>query len=490
MQPKLMPEPEVDAATLAQQATRLGLVSPEQVQDCWDEMGQRGGDAEPFLLFMERKGYLTPWQSSKLIKGDAEGYFLGGYRIEYKIASGSFGRVYRAGEVASGRIVAIKVLRRKWSDDQRNIDLFEREGKLGMSMKHPNVVEILSVNRDLVTKQHYIVMEFVEGGNLRDLLKSRKKLEPAEALRCMDEISAGLSYAFSRGVTHRDMKLTNVLLSSTGIAKLVDFGLADTRHLMLRAQDDTQVDRTVDYAGLEKCTGVPPGDVRSDIYFMGCVLYELLTGRSPLPMNRDAKERMKRERFVNVVPIDKAEVSAPPSLFRLVENMMSLSPELRFQTPSQLLEAIRDVRRDLEGKTTGKAVVSRSLFVVEKDERLQDALRDGFKAQGFRVFLASDPVRALDRYRQQPYDALIIDAGTTGQDGLLLFDKVMSEAKRHQHFCAGILVLSESQRDWVDQVESRECVSLLVRPVTLKQLQQELAELLAMEAREGSEANP
>jgi eukaryotic-like serine/threonine-protein kinase len=478
-----MPENEPakdDATRLAQLAVRLGLVSPDQVQDAWLELGKRGGEAEPFLWFMERKGYLTPWQSSKLLKGDPDGYFLGGYRIEYKIASGTFGRVYRAGEVASGRIVAIKVLRRKWSDDQRNIDLFEREGKLGMSMKHPNIVEILSVNRDAATNQYFIVMEFVEGGNLRDLLKMRKRLDPSEVLRYMDDVTAGLSYAFSRGVTHRDMKLTNVLMSSGGMAKLVDFGLADTRHLRLHVTDDTHVDRTVDYAGLEKCTGVPHGDVRTDIYFMGAVLYELLSGCSPLPMTRDPKERMKRERFVNVQPLDKTEITGPPSLFRLVENMMSLSPELRFQTPSQLLEAIREVRRELEGKVEGKPAVSRSLFVVEQDERLQNALRDGFKAQGFRVFLASDPVRALERYRQQPYDALVVDAGTTGQDGLFIFDKVMAEAKRLNHYCAGILVLSESQRDWVDQVESREHCSKMVRPVTLKQLQQELTELLAM----------
>src|SRR5260370_24334290 len=118
----------LDAAALAQQAVRLSLVTQEQVQDAWDERGQRGGEAEPFLWYMERKGYLTPWQSSKLLKGDPDGYFLGGYRIEYKIASGSFGRGYRAGEVASGRIVAIKVFLRKWSEDQHNSHLFERAG--------------------------------------------------------------------------------------------------------------------------------------------------------------------------------------------------------------------------------------------------------------------------------------------------------------------------------------------------------------------------
>jgi CheY-like chemotaxis protein len=471
---------DLDANTLAQQAQRLGLVSLDQVQDAWAELGQRGGPAEPFLRVMERKGYLTPWMSTKLTKGDTDGYFLGGYRILYKIASGSFGRVYRAEDPNTGTIVAIKVLRRKWSEDKHNIELFEREGKLGMSMRHPNVVEILAVNRDVASKQYFIVMEFVEGGNLRDLLTIRKKLEPAEALRILEEATTGLSYAYSRGMSHRDMKLTNVLVSSKGhVAKLVDFGLADANHPSVK--DDTDVDRTVDYAGLEITTGVPPGDVRSDIYFLGCVLYELLTGRSPLPMTRDRKERMRPERFKNVKPMNKAEVNGPPSLFRLVETMMSLKAEQRFQTPSQLLEAIREVRREIEGKAAGQHVVNRSLFVVEKDDRLQDALRDRFKEMGFRVFIATDPARALDRYRQQPFDALIIDAGTTGDEGLLLFDRVLAEAKRQHLFCAGILVLSENQRDWVDRVQARGAVSLLVRPVTLRQVQQELTELLALE---------
>src|SRR5205814_275606 len=241
--------------------------------------------------------------------------------ILYKIASGSFGRVYRADDAQTGIVVAIKVLRRKWSDDKHSIDLFEREGKLGMSMRHPNVVEILAVNRDVVSKQYYIVMEFIEGGNLRDFLAIRKKLEAAEALRILEDATSGLSYAYSRGLTHRDIKLTNILISSQGHAKLVDFGLADANNAPIR--DESHVDRTVDYAGLERATGVPPGDVRSDIYFLGCVLYELLTGRSPLPATNNPKERMRRERFINVEPIGRDEVTGPPSLFRLVEHMMS-----------------------------------------------------------------------------------------------------------------------------------------------------------------------
>src|SRR5204863_2359015 len=180
-----------------------------QIQEGWEEMGQRGGDALPFLLAMERRGYMTPWQSQKLIKGDPDGYFLGGYRILYKISSGSFGRVFRADDPATGRVVAIKVLRRRWSEDPQRIELFEREGRLGMSLHHPNIVEILAISHEPATGQYYIVMEFVEGGNLREILGIRKKLEPKEALRILEDAAGGLAHAYSRGLTHRDIKLTN-----------------------------------------------------------------------------------------------------------------------------------------------------------------------------------------------------------------------------------------------------------------------------------------
>jgi serine/threonine protein kinase len=467
-----------DAPTVADAAVRLGLIHPGQVQDVWDELGRKC-TAEELLKYLERKSHLTPWQSAKLLKGDNQGFFLGGYRILYKISSGSFGRVYRADDPRSGTIVAIKVLRNKWKEKKDKIDLFEREGKMGMAMRHPNVVQILAVNCDEASKQYFIVMEFVEGGNLRDFLSIRKKLEPIEALRLIGEAAQGLAYAYSRGLTHRDIKPTNILISSQGVAKLVDFGLAEANQGPSK-DDNTQVDRTVDYAGLELATGATPGDIRSDIFFLGCVLYECLTGRPPLPPTKDRNERMKKDRFTSVQPLNVDEVRGPPSVFRLVDTMMAVNPHQRYQTPAELCEAIEQVRGDLDGKPKAKASSARSLFIVEKDERLQDALRDKFKELGYRVFIAADPTRALDRYRQQPYDALIIDAGTVGQDGMLLFDRVLGEAKRQGLFCAGILIFSDKQRDWIEKVQSRQCVSILVRPVTVKQLHRELTELLAL----------
>src|SRR5262249_39805197 len=151
----------------------------------------------------------------------------------------------------------------------------------------------------------------------------------------------------------------------------------------------------VDYAGLERATGVKQGDVRSDIYFLGCALYEMLCGRSPLQMTRDRHQRMRRQRFEEVKALDPAEVNAPPSVVGLVATMMWLSPSQRFQTPSQLLEAVKACRRELSSKGESRRP-ARSVFVVESDERLQDALRDKLKELGYRVFLAGDPSRALD----------------------------------------------------------------------------------------------
>jgi CheY-like chemotaxis protein len=473
----------LDTQAIAQLALRCGLVTESQMHEAWEDANPRDPNPEPFLRFMERKGYLTPWQSAKLLKGDTDGYFLGGYEIQYKIASGSFGRVFRAEDPRSGRVVAIKVLRRRWSEDPQRIEFFEREGRVGMSLRHPNIVEILAVNRDPISGQYYLVMEFVEGGNVREILAIRKKLEPAEALRIIEDAASGLAYAYSRGITHRDMKLTNILISSQGTAKLVDFGLAKV-YSSMGLKDNERVERTVDYAGLEKATGVKSGDVRSDIYFLGCVLYEMLTGRPPLQMTRDRFARMQKQRFDQVVPISRTELQAPASVFALVETMMSMDPQQRYQTPSQLLDAIKAARRDIESQNNGQATARaaggptpRSVFVAEADVKLQDAIREKLKELGYRVLLASDPMRALDRFRTQPFDAFILDAGTVGEDGLPVFERIMKEAARRELRCGGIILFNEDQGRQAERVEPKPNVAILVRPVTIKQLHRKLQEL-------------
>lgn len=472
----------VSAETYAQQAIQLRLVTAEQVQEFRDEDGRLQLAGDEFLRLLERKGYLTPWQTHKLSRGDTEGYYHGAYRILYKVGSGSYGRVFRAEDPHTGSVVAIKVLRNRWNSDAHSIGLFEREAKVGLTLEHPNIVKILDTRKDPITEQYYFVMEFVEGGNLRDILKIRKKLAPTEALKFLEDIANGLAYAYSRGVTHRDMKLSNILITSQGVAKLVDFGLAG-KSTSIGAADDIQ-DRSVDYAGLEMATNVPAGDVRSDIFFIGCVFYEILTGRSPLLMTRDKHQRMARERFERVPPITRQEVDASHVVFQLLETMMSLNPKRRYQNPAQLVGAIRAARADVDHYHVGSAAgiepaaPEPTVFVIEKSQRLQDVFRDRLRKHGYRVLLSINPANALNRFRSEAYEGIIVNAETTGEEGLTYFQQIMSEAERQKTDFAGILLLGAEQKSWVSRVRSFPKLAVMVRPVSAKQLMEKLHELV------------
>ncbi|AWM35957.1 Serine/threonine-protein kinase PknL [Gemmata obscuriglobus] len=480
----------LDASGIGQLAVRLGLITLDQVRDALDELGDKSAPAADMVRLLERKRQLTPWQGNKLLKGDTDGYVLGGYRLLYKIASGSFGRVYRGDDPRTGQVVAVKVLRNKWTQDKQKVDLFRREGQLGMTIRHANIVSVLAVNQDSKTGQYFIVMEFVEGGNLRDLLQARKKLTPDESLRILEECAQGLAYSNARGLTHRDIKPTNILIAvSTGQAKLVDFGLAEiTENSSVHLQrqddrdDDVAVDRTVDYAGLEKATNQKAGDVRSDIYFLGTVLYECLTGATLMPVTKDRQARMQARRYTDVEDTLRSQGPAlglTPPLLRLLAKMVAFEPAERFQNPTQLVEAIQACRAELAGGAVARGPSGpKTLFVVEQNQKLQDAFRDKFKAAGYRVILTIDPNQALRRYQQQAYHALIIDARTVGREGVTAFNDVLRAADNASMEVAVVLILGEDQTGWRREARTHQHGAVLVDPgVTMKQLLRTLDEL-------------
>ncbi len=512
---------DLDAAAIGNKAVALGLVNDDQVRDALIELDDRRAPAEQLVRLLERKGVLSPLQGAKLLKGDRDGYFLGGYRLLYKIASGSFGRVYRGDDPRTGQVVAIKVLRSKWSQDPKKIELFMREGKVGLSLRHPNIVSTLAVNQDPQTKQYYLVMEFIEGGTLRDIISIRKKLELDEALRVIEECFAGLAYAHTKGLTHRDIKPTNILVTTGGQAKLVDFGLADvtsmegsggpgsTGMFLERKgtpakakkgdeEADVEVDRTVDYAALEKVTGCKTGDLRSDIFFLGVVLFEVATGEPLMPQTRDVHAKRQAGRYIQVEETLRATgagLGLPPAVVRLIGKMVAFDPKERFQTPGQAADAIREVRAALgsggaafqPAGPTGPT----TLFVVEENAKLQDAIREKFKAAGFRVLISIDPEQAVRRYQQQPYHSLIVDAGTVGRQGIDAFAKVQNEAKRQGMEVGAVLILNEDQGNWKSLLPPNTPGSVLVRPVTMRQLVNSIYELTpgleTAEARESAE---
>ncbi|MEM6473089.1 MAG: serine/threonine-protein kinase, partial [Planctomycetota bacterium] len=211
-----LPSPEEFARRIAD----LGLAERRTVEQAMGELGGVEVTLETVIDQMQRRGLVTTLQTEKILRGDRSGYFYGEYKVLYLIGAGTFARVYRASR--DGQVFAIKVLRKRFRDEPKEMEQFLREGQMGLKLRHPNIVSIHEVVPE--TRHPFLVMEFVEGQTLRDLVRLRGKLPVDLSLRLMHEVASGLAYAASFGISHRDLKLSNVLISSDGKAKLVDFG--------------------------------------------------------------------------------------------------------------------------------------------------------------------------------------------------------------------------------------------------------------------------
>ncbi len=462
------------AEKVAQRAIDLGLLSQQQLQDVLAAFEGRNISEEvaeeEFLQTLVRRGILTNYQKELLIKGGKSGFFFERYKVLYLVGTGTFSRVYRAVHCDTHEIRALKVLRNRFSERPDQYNLFVREGRFGCTLRHPNIVRIDEVVSH--GRTHFFVMEFVEGRNLRDFVKIRKKLDPLEATRLMLDITEGLRYAFDHGLTHRDMKMSNVLVTSRGQAKLVDFGLASMDETLTEDELDRLPNaRTIDYAALERATGVRKDDTRSDIYFLGCIYYNMLTGVPPLPETRDRIQRLSKQRFLDVLPVRKIDSSIPHCVAAVVNKAMMLHPIHRYQTPALMhsdleiayrrLNEMAHVASDrsspddtqVEGEDSSPSLLSspllgRTVMVVEADGQMQDLFRKGFKKAGARVLLTSDPGRALIRLRQDSriVDGLVVDAELIGQPALEFFNELTES--RDTAAIPLVLLLGENQKKW------------------------------------------
>ena len=455
------------------------LVESSQLQECMVRLQSRGQSIDGLIRELETRHILTPYQVTKLSKRDLDGLLLGKFKLLYRNASGSFARVFRGCSVDDGRMVGIKVLRSRWAEDPRKVSLFKREGELGKRLKHKNIVPIYEVGSE--GNQHYLTMEFVEGGNFRELLKAREKFSAFEATRYALDIAEGLEYALALGVTHRDLKLTNVLLSSQGVAKLVDFGLAG-QDATLRTIDE-EVDRAVEYATLERGSGAPDNDPRSDLFFLGAIYYELLTGRHPYPPTKNKDDRRKFSRYSDIRPIHEIGSSLPVSLTKIVDDLLRINPYDRYQNPTLVVRDLRAALADLAPTSNEIANphvpakrVSPTVLCVEERLRQQDSLREYFSKHGYRVLLLRDFERALTRLQSDPPKGLVLMGDSLGENAQTLFDKAISTCRPSG--TAIVLVLSKDQKDLKAKIADTEMSRVLFeQPVTLRSIRKALEDV-------------
>lgn len=482
----------------AQRISDLGLADRREVDQAMHELGGSQFSLDEVVNTMQRRGVVTTLQTEKILKGDRHGYFYGDYKVLYVIGAGTFARVYRAEK--DGEVYAVKVLRKRFRDEVKELEQFLREGRMGLKLRHPNIVSIFDVVPD--TRNPFLVMEFVEGQTLRELVRVRGKLPADLALRLMYEIASGLAYAANFGIAHRDLKLSNVLISSEGKAKLVDFGLAA---LSDRNNPDKMADcpnaRAIDYAALERGTGVRKDDPRSDIYFAGNMLYHMLAGEPALTETRDRLARLNVSRFQQIVPLHERVPDVPGVANQVVQRCMEFSPEKRIQSASALQKEVKKAIEILEGghrqsgpvdfpaeesheqhddddipTNEGEGYV---VMLVESKAKLQNAVRERLKARGYRVLVIADPNRALGRFNEdeeRPADCVIFSAAELGTLALEAFNKFASD--EHTADIPSILLADSRQTQIIAAARRGPQRKLLALPLKVRQLRAALLQLL------------
>ncbi len=265
------------------------------------------------------------------------------YRIEARIGSGGMAEVYRGVDPVLNRTVAIKVLLPQFARDASFVERFRREAQAAARLNHPNIVSVYDTGADGDTQ--YIVMEFIEGRTLAEALAAGRRPSPVQSAEIAQKICSALSAAHAQGVIHRDIKPGNVMVTREGTVKVMDFGIARITSGVETAPQTSAVLGTASYLSPEQAQGGPL-DARTDIYSLGTVLYEMLTGRPPFMGETPVAVAYKQ---VNETPVPPSQINAdvPPRLDAVVMRALSKNPANRYQTAKEFSE---DLGRVIEGQ--------------------------------------------------------------------------------------------------------------------------------------------
>lgn len=291
------------------------------------------------------------------------------YEILEKIGTGGMGNVFKAHDRKLDRIVAIKVLKLEYNEDNNFIRKFKRESLAAASISHPNIVSIYDVGTEIIEDKevHYIVMEYIDGKTLKDLINDEGRLSEKRALNYCIQIAEALKVAHSKHIVHRDIKSQNIMVTRDDRIKVTDFGIA-------RVADNTTVTATnavmgsVHYFSPEQARGAKV-DNRSDIYSLGIVLFEMLTGRLPFDADNPVSVALMQVQSQMPKPSDFIK-SIDPSVDALVLKMTEKNPDDRYRDVFDLIKDIKDytigartfsVKRDYEedNRTVVTPIVNR-----------------------------------------------------------------------------------------------------------------------------------
>jgi serine/threonine protein kinase len=289
---------------------------------------------------LQDDGLLTPFQADQLLRGRHKGFVLGKYRLLERIGMGGMGQIYLAEHLSMRRRVAVKVLPPDRSTSPFARERFLREARATAAVEHPNLVRVFDVENE--GEVSFLVMEYIDGVSLHDLVARRGPLDGARAAYYTAQVAAGLSGLHERSLVHRDVKPANVLLDRTGTVKVLDLGLvrSELDGDDLTRQEGAKLIGTADYLAPEQAINCSKVDSRADIYGLGATAYYLLTGIPPFAAEK-LSQKLIAHQVQDVKPPHKLRPGVPVELSAVVLQMLAKQPQDRPQSAADVVTLLQ-----------------------------------------------------------------------------------------------------------------------------------------------------
>lgn len=325
-----------------------GLATSQEVQKCLEEQRKASEDSDPnersLAQLLITHGVVTSRQIDRLrpeVEQQRAEQQIPGYQILARLGAGAMATVYKAKQLSLDRMVAIKVLPRKHTNNPQFVERFYAEGRAAAKLNHPNIVGALDVGK--ASEYHYFVMEYVEGHTVFDDITKKGPYTEEQALKVAIQVVRALEHAHAAGFIHRDVKPKNLMITPDGTAKLADMGLA--RAISDREAAEAEQGKaygTPYYISPEQIRGEMNVDFRADIYSFGATLYHMVTGRVPFD-GPNPSAVMHQHLKAELVPPDHLNPELTSGISEIIEVCMAKSRDRRYANTSDLLEDLRAV---------------------------------------------------------------------------------------------------------------------------------------------------